>query len=387
MQRYIEFVHNLIGASLFDHLNSRTKEAVISTLKYSFLSCNDLERAILKESDAQVFKYISEHVDLKRYFSHIVFTTDSKSYVENVNFDNVRAIINFKKINHIRFINEHLRSVNKLLPDAGIYIGRLETYWERKLRIYRLLGRTPFGRMVWIIDFMINRVLPRLRYINRLYFYVTKGAHHTVSKPEMLGRLVYSGFSVIDYKVINGLFYFVVIKISDPSQDKSPSFHPIIKLNRVGKDGKMVGVYKLRTMHPYSEYLQDYILKLNGYSNLGKIKYDFRITRWGRILRRLWIDELPQIINVLKGEMKLVGVRPLSLVRFNQFPEDLKKERIKSKPGCFPPYVALNMPDDKQNIEAERIYLRDKKRNPYFTDMIYLFKALYNIITNKIRTS
>ena len=85
--------------------------------------------------------------------------------------------------------------------------------------------------------------------------------------------------------------------------------------------------------------------------------------------------------------MKLVGVRPLSLVRFNQFPEDLQIERIKYKPGCFPPYVALCMPDDKGNIEAERIYLRDKERNPYFTDIIYLFKAVYNIITNKIRSS
>ncbi len=386
MQRYIEFVHNLAGTSLFDNLNSRTKEAVISTLKYNFLDHNDLERSILNESGSRVFEFVSEHLDLKRYFNHIVFTTESKSYVENVNFDNVRAIINFKKINHIRYINEHLRSVNKLLPDAGTYIGRIETYWERKLRIYRLFGRT-FGRLIWLMDFMMNRVLPRLRYVSRIYYYLTKGAHHTVSKSEMLGRLVYCGFSVIDYKIIDGLFYFMVIKISEPSRDRSPSYHPIIKLNRIGKNGKMIGVYKLRTMHPYSEYLQDYILKLNGYNDLGKPKDDFRITRWGKLLRRLWIDELPQLLNIMKGEMKLVGVRPLSLVRFNQFPEDLKNERIKSKPGCFPPYVALCMPDDKNNIEAERIYLRDKEKHPYLTDIIYLFKAIYNIITNKIRSS
>ena len=120
MQRYIEFVHNLTGASLFDNLNRRTKEAVISTLKFNFNDCNDLERAIINESSSKVFEFVSEHLDLKRYFNHIVFTTDSKSYVENVNFDNIRSIINFKKLNHIRYVNEHLRSVNKLLPDAGL---------------------------------------------------------------------------------------------------------------------------------------------------------------------------------------------------------------------------------------------------------------------------
>jgi lipopolysaccharide/colanic/teichoic acid biosynthesis glycosyltransferase len=386
MQRYIEFVHNLIGTSLFDNLNSRTKEAIISTLKYNFLDHNDLERSILKESGSRVFEFVSEHLDLKRYFNHIVFTTESKSYVENVNFDNVRAIINFKKINHIRYINEHLRSVNKLLPDAGFYIGRIETYWERKLRIYGSFGRT-LGRMIWIMDFFINRVIPRLKYIDKIYFYLTKGAHHTISKSEILGRLVYCGFSIIDYKIIDGLLYFVVIKISEPRTDRSASFHPIIKLNRVGKNGQMIGIYKLRTMHPYSEYLQDYILKLNGYNDLGKPKDDFRITRWGKILRRYWIDELPQLINVLKGEMKLVGIRPLSLVRFNQLPEDLRKERINHKPGCFPPYVALCMPDDKGNIEAEKIYLRDKAINPHLTDLRYFIKSVFNIITNKIRSS
>jgi hypothetical protein len=85
--------------------------------------------------------------------------------------------------------------------------------------------------------------------------------------------------------------------------------------------------------------------------------------------------------------MKLVGLRPLSRVRYNEFPEDLQKDRINYKPGCFPPYVALNMPDDKMNIEAERIYIRDLKIHPYTTDLRYFLKAVYNIVTNKIRSS
>jgi len=386
MQGYIEYAHNLVGESLFDHLNRKTKEAIVSALKFNFLDHNDLQKSVLKESNHIVFKYISGHLDLKKYFKHIVFTTDSKSYVDNVDFNNVRAIINFKKINHIRYINEHFRSVNKLLPDAGVYIGRLETYWERKLRFFRLFG-TTLGQIIWILDFFVNRVIPRLRYIEKIYFYFTKGAHHTVSQSEVLGRLVYCGFVIIEYKIINGLLYFAVMKTSEPRQDKSPSYHPIIKLSRIGKNGNMIGVYKLRTMHPYSEYMQDYILRLNGYNDVGKPKYDFRVTRWGKFFRKYWIDEIPQIVNVLKGEMKLVGVRPLSLTRFKQLPEDLRQMRTKYKPGCFPPYVALCMPDEVGNIVAERIYLSDKSKHPFITDIEYFFRAIFNILTNKIRSS
>jgi hypothetical protein len=202
-----------------------------------------------------------------------------------------------------------------------------------------------------------------------------------------MGRLVYCGFEIVDFTIINNLSYFVAIKTNEPLQFEHPSYYPIIKLNRVGKNGKMIGVYKLRTMHPYSEYLQDYVVKMNGYNNKGKPDGDFRVTRWGLFLRRLWLDEFPQLINLIKGEMKLVGLRPISQVRYCEFPDDLKKERIKYKPGCFPPYVALNMPDDKGNIEAERIYIRDLKQHPYTTDISYFLKAAYNILANKIRSS
>ena len=383
---YIAYVHNLIGGTGFNRFNNKVREAIFSSLKYHFQNYNELEKAILNESSKEVLKYISEHLDLKKYFSNIVFSTYSRSYVDNVDFNNVRSIVSFKRINHIRYINEHFRSVNKLLPNAGIYIGCVETYWERKLKIYRRFGQ-KLGRFIWIGDFILNRVFPRLRLLNRVYNFVTKGEYHTISSAEILGRLIYCGFDIIEYKIINGLFYFVVMKTREPSYDKSPSSYPIIKLMRIGKNKKIIGVYKFRTMHPYSEYLQDFVIKLNGYNDVGKPAYDFRVTRWGKWMRKFWIDEFPQIINVLKGEMKLVGIRPLSKVRFNQLPLKLQVERIKHKPGCFPPYVALGMPDAEGNIKAEWIYLNDKQKNPYFTDFKYFFLSLFNILIKKLRSS
>jgi hypothetical protein len=140
-------------------------------------------------------------------------------------------------------------------------------------------------------------------------------------------------------------------------------------------------------MHPYSEFLQDFIVKRNGYNHLGKPANDFRLTAWGKIFRKLWIDEIPQIFNLIKGDLAIVGVRPLSQTRYNQFPEDLKLERIKYKPGCIPPYVSLCMPDAIGNIVAERIYIREMQHRPYFTNVKYFWMAVYNIATNKIRSN
>jgi lipopolysaccharide/colanic/teichoic acid biosynthesis glycosyltransferase len=235
--------------------------------------------------------------------------------------------------------------------------------------------------------FVKNRFVPRIPYLENLYYYMTNGEFHAISNAEIMGRLVYCGFEIIDMKSINGLSFFVAMKIKEPCMGETPSYYPVIKLNRIGQDGKMIKVYKFRTMHPYSEYLQDYLVKMNGYNEKGKPANDFRVTRWGKFLRSLWLDELPQVGNVLKGEMKLVGLRPLSRVRYNEFPDDLKKERIRYKPGCFPPYVALNMPDCEGNIEAERIYIHDLKAHPYLSDIRYLLKSVYNILSNKIRSS
>jgi lipopolysaccharide/colanic/teichoic acid biosynthesis glycosyltransferase len=386
MDSYFQYAHNLKGTTKFEKLGKATKNAIISQYIRELLNQNELERAILQESDTRVLQYISEHLDLKLYYKSIILTTSTSSYVDEVDFNNIRAIINLRKVNNIQHPNKLFRAVNTFLPDGGIYIGRLETYAERKELIYSQLGRY-LGWIFWMFDFLLNRVIPRIPYLEDLYYLITNGEFHTISHAEVLGRLIYCGFDIIDFHSFNGLTYFVAMKTGHPVIGETPTYYPFIKLKRIGQYGKIINVYKLRTMHPYSEYMQDFLIKMNGYNKKGKPARDFRVTRWGKIFRSSWLDEFPQLWNVMKGEMKLVGLRPLSRVRFNEFPEDLKKERIKYKPGCFPPYVALNMPDSKGNIEAERIYIRDLKLHPYTTDIRYFVKSVYNILTNKIRSS
>ena len=92
------------------------------------------------------------------------------------------------------------------------------------------------------------------------------------------------------------------------------------------------------------------------------------------------VDEIPQLINLIKGDLKLVGARPVSQRYFNDIPKDIQELRLTQKPGCIPPYVALNRKSSVGSVlDAEREYLEEKIKKPYTTDTKYFFKALFNI--------
>ncbi|WP_430535406.1 sugar transferase [Listeria rocourtiae] len=97
----------------------------------------------------------------------------------------------------------------------------------------------------------------------------------------------------------------LVIKLSDFS---APVF---FKQERIGKNGSRFTMYKFRTMIPNAEAKLSELLQFNEIEGaMFKIKHDPRITKVGHFLRKTSIDELPQLVNVLKGDMSLVGPRP-----------------------------------------------------------------------------
>ncbi|MEA3317921.1 MAG: sugar transferase, partial [Bacteroidota bacterium] len=156
---------------------------------------------------------------------------------------------------------------------------------------------------------------------------------------------------------------------------------------RIGKNGKIIYVYKMRTMHPYAEYLQEYIFKQNDLEKGGKFQNDFRVTMVGRFMRKFWIDELPMIINFLKGETKIVGVRPLSKHYFSLYSKELQELRIKIKPGLVPPFY-YDMPKTLDEIqESELKYLRKYHKHPIRTDWVYFWRAFWNIVVKKERSN
>ena len=341
---------------------------------------------LLKYGD--VFQFIEDIVDLsKPEISQSAFFYTRNPYNFDILADNsLQFFINLRKINDYRRINYNLIIINQKLKRGGVYVGCFEGKKQCQERI-RSTYPLVLARILLGLNFLFRRVIPRLPLVNKLYFFITKGRGRAVSKAEALGRLVFCGFEILALDEIDHQTWFVVKKVRSPNGDKNPSYGPLFKQKRVGKNKKFIFMYKLRTMHPYSEYLHDFMLENYPLGESGKIKEDFRLTGWGRFLRKLYMDELPMLLNWLKRDVKLVGVRPLSESFFKTYPEDLQKERIKYKPGLIPPYYA-DMPGGMEEVwKSEREYLKKYRKHPWRTDITYFFKAMNNIFFHHAKSS
>ncbi|MBK1827836.1 sugar transferase [Haloferula rosea] len=125
-------------------------------------------------------------------------------------------------------------------------------------------------------------------------------------------------------------FAWVGIKLSSPG---APAFFCQLRAGRYGKPFKM---WKFRTMVPNADQLLDEIKKEHGNQMDGpvfKLDHDPRVFRFGALLRKLSIDELPQLLNVVKGDMSLVGPRPLPLYEVDAFVKSEHRRRLSVKPG------------------------------------------------------
>lgn len=105
------------------------------------------------------------------------------------------------------------------------------------------------------------------------------------------------------------------------------------KQKRVGVNGEIFDIYKFRSMFPDAEKRLEEIQHLNEIEgNMFKIKKDPRVTSIGRFIRAYSIDEIPQIFNVLKGDMSLIGPRPPLLREYEKY-SDYDKKRLSIRPG------------------------------------------------------
>lgn len=338
--------------------------------------------------DDEVYEFIDKHINLECFCRErsLVLNSHSLFNIENIDSESQAMFINLHKANNFRRINQYIIQVNENLTNGGVFIGCVETKNQRRRR-FKKSYTVFFGNILYFIDFILRRVFPKIALLKGLYFAITKGKNRAFSETEIMGRLYFCGFELLAKREIHGINYFIAVKTKEPSHDENPSYGPIIQLKRKGKDGKIIYVNKFRTMHPYSEYLQDYVYKTCSLQEGGKFSNDFRVTHWGKLFRKLWIDELPQFINFFKGELNLVGVRALSEHYFSLYPEDVRELRVQVKPGLLPPFYA-DMPKSFEEIVAsEKKYLLQKIKRPVWTDFKYFWLVLWNIVVNKARSN
>jgi len=348
--------------------------------------------AILKEKLPEAaISFISKHIDLDNRDETVLLDTGSAvnfAHIKsssNILGPEVGAIVNIKRINDAKYINKLFEATNLKLNYGGVYLGCAETTVTRQERILAKYF-FPLNYIYYYLDFLFKRVFPKLPVLKKIYFFITNGRNRVLSEMEVYGRLYSCGFTIIETQRVKNLLYFAVEKSKEPYYNNEASYGPLIKLKRVGKNGKIIRVYKLRTMFAYSEYLQEMIYKLNDLEEGGKFKNDPRISAMGSFIRKFWLDELPMIYNMVKGDIKIVGVRPLSNHYFSLYPESLQKLRVLTKPGLIPPFYA-DMPKTLEEIIAsEEKYLKEYLNKPFRTDVRYFSRAMYNILIKGARS-
>ena len=346
----------------------------------------ELRASMLEFAEEKVIRYIEKNIDLDSTNTFTLRSTDLYN-IKKLSHYRYDSIVNFMPLNHIRGVNKLFTTVNDKLPDNGVFVCCYEPQSVTKRNI---LNRFPpvIGWLYYTAFFCYKRVLPKLFMTSRLYFDITEGKNRVLSKAEVMGRLCYCGFEIIDERKKGDLNYVVARRKFRPEIVSRRLYGILVKLNRVGKNGKLFKVYKFRTMHPYSEFLQAYIYERYSLQEGGKFNHDIRVTTLGRIMRKYWIDELPMLLNLLKGNMKLVGVRPISQHYFSLYSKELQEQRTRHKPGLLPPFYA-DMPKTLDEIQASEIrYLTMcEERGTLVTDFIYFWKIVFTIFVKRARSN
>ncbi len=156
--------------------------------------------------------------------------------------------------------------------------------------------------------------------------------------------------------------FFIIISILIKTTTKGPVFYtwPI-----VGKDKKKIVSYKFRTMVENAEQLE-IEFRNNGFNDMGdvyfKLQDDPRITSIGRFLRKFSIDELPSLWSVMKGDMSLVGPRPVRWHEYELLTED-QTYRFHVRPGVTSPWVTMGknkITDFDDIVKLDNEYIRDR---------------------------
>ena len=186
--------------------------------------------------------------------------------------------------------------------------------------------------------------------------------------------IVLSGIALI---CLSPVFLFTAIAIR--LEDGGPA---IFTQQRAGKDMQVFNMYKFRSMYVNADEKMAELLKDNEQAGHAfKIKNDPRITKVGRFIRRVSIDELPQLINIIKGDMSIVGPRPILTFQMEECNE-YEKQRVIVKPGLTCYWQIGGRANIKWNewVELDLNYIEDMS---LWTDLKIILKTIPAVFDNE----
>ena len=173
---------------------------------------------------------------------------------------------------------------------------------------------------------------------------------------------------------------YVCVAIAVKIEDGGPVIYSSIRLTKNGKEFKM---YKFRSMYPDADKHLEKLLDKNEMKGPAfKMADDPRITKVGRFIRKTSIDELPQLLNIIKGEMSIIGPRPPLPREVEQY-TPYQKHRLDVKTGlaCYHECMGRNdNPDFDEWVESDLKYIRERS---LWTDFKVILMTIKVVLTGK----
>ncbi len=353
---------------------------------------------IRSQLDEALVRFIEKQLpDQQGATGEVLFLDDMPATEDQSDSAPVSLLVGLTRMNDVRRLDRFLAFCVKQIALGGFF---LIPYLPLE-NVAKDLRHRYKGLLYWTVStlhFMWYRALPKIPWLDSLYFWskmswldalhlsVTKRRNRVLSKAEVWGRLSYCGMQVIAESKGEGELYVLAQRTGMPVKSRRPSYYPIVALEKIGLDGKIIHTHKIRTMFPFSEFLQKRIFEDHGLAASGKFKNDFRLTGFGKFLRRYWLDELPQVFDWLQGDIKLVGMRATSRQFLSLYPKHFLDLYVKIKPGLIPPIYDESTNGLSEIVEVELTYLRCYWDRPFRTDVRYLYQTFIDIVFKGIRS-
>ncbi len=209
--------------------------------------------------------------------------------------------------------------------------------------------------------------------LSKIQVQISNNKYYLISK-----RIMDIVLAILGVIFLSPLFFLIAILIKVENHKASIIYKQI----RIGKESKEFYMYKFRSMVPNAEDLKVMLIDQNEANGpVFKIKRDPRVTRIGQFLRKSSLDELPQLINVIKGEMSLVGPRPPLPEEVAQY-TSYEFQRLSVTPGltCYWQVSGRSNISFERWVELDLKYIEERN---FFIDMRLICKTIFVLFGSK----